>query len=189
MQLDFQALGFTKEELQQRVVDQIVQHALSSTFYDEDENEFTRDSKFARDVDAKIKEHINVTINNLAEKHVLPNVSKYIEGMVLQQTNTWGEKTGKPVTFVEYLMQRAEAYMQEKVDFQGKTKQEAGSYFNGTQTRIAHLMHEHLHYSIDSAMKDALKIATSAISTGIQETVKIKLGEISAGLKTEVKLK
>jgi hypothetical protein len=78
--------------------------------------------------------------------------------------------------------------MQEKVNYEGKGKNEAGSYsWNGTQTRITHMVHQHLHCSIETAMKQALQIATNGIASGLQETVKTKLSEVSQKLKVEVK--
>ncbi|WP_414553237.1 hypothetical protein [Stenotrophomonas forensis] len=187
MDITLESLGFTKEELQERVIARICAKLLEGVGYDEDDNEFTTASQFQRQMQARVREQIETTINTIAEREVLPNVATYIENLTLQETNRWGEKTGEKVTFIEYLTRRAEAYMQEKVNFDGKTKDEADSYsWSGTQTRITHLVHQHLHYSIDSAMKDALKIANSAIATGIQETVKTKLAEISTTLKVGV---
>lgn len=189
--MDLQELGFTKEELQERVIDKIVQRVMNSTEYNYDsDSEYLGDSQFARDLQKRVKEQIDASINDLAAKHVLPNVAKYIEELTLQTTNQWGERVGTPVTFIEYLTQRAEAYMTEKVSFDGKAKTEANGYsWNGTQTRITYLVHQHLHYSIETAMKQALQIANSAIASGIQETVKQKLGEISSSLKVSVATK
>ena len=185
-------LGFTKEELQERVVEQCCRLVLEGTFADEEGGEFTDDSKFAKTLKERVKQQIDDTINALAEKHVLPNVSAYIENLTLQQTTKWGEKQGEPVTFIEYLTQRAEAYMQEQVNYEGKSKEECSSSgwsWKGTQTRLAHLIDKHLHYSIENAMKGALSIVTSNISKGIEETVRLKLSELSAQLKAEVKIK
>jgi len=189
MSLDIESLGFTKEELQERVIARICETLLSSVEYDPDDgNEYPIASKFKNAIDDRIKKQVNETINQIAEKSVLPNVSAYIEQMTIQQTNGYGESRGTPATFIEYLTARAEAYMQERVDFKGKSKEESGGYsWSGTQTRITYLVHEHLHYSIETAMKGALKIANSAIATGIQETVKLKLAEITEKLKVEVK--
>jgi len=183
-----EALGITADELINRIVDKCVEQLMTDVNFDEDGDEWRGRSAIASQLDARIKKQIDDTVNALAERHILPNVSAYIENLTLQTTNQWGEKKGQKVTFIEYLTQRAEDYMQEKVNFEGKAKTEAGGYsWNGTQTRITHLVHQHLHYSIESAMKQALQIATSGIATGLQETCKAKLGEIAQQLKVEVK--
>lgn len=183
-----EALGITADELTNRIVDKCVEQLMTDVNFDEDGDEWRGRSRLAEQLDKRIKQQINDTVNALAEKHVLPNVSAYVENLTLHATNKWGEKKGQTVTFIEYLTQRAEDYMQEKVNYEGKAKDEAGGYsWNGTQTRITHLVHQHLHYSIDSAMKSALQIATSGIAAGLQETCKTKLAEIAQKLKVEVK--
>lgn len=192
MSLDLETLGFTKEELQERVVERICEQVLSGVGYDPDSDaEFTTASQFHRELDKRIKEQINTTINAIAEREVLPNVSAYIESLTLQETNSWGEKRGESVSFTEYLVQRAQAYMREEVNYQGKSKAEADGYsWSGSkQTRVTHLIHEHLQHSIATAMKDALTVATGEIARGIHETARHKLNEIAANLKVQVATK
>jgi hypothetical protein len=189
MNITLDSLGISKEAIEQKLIEHLAQELLTEIEYDyDDDSEYRARSQLAKKLDALVKQHIDATINALAKKHILPNVAGYIENMTLQTTNQWGEKKGSPVTFIEYLTQRAEDYMQEKVSFDGKSKAESSGYsWNGTQTRITHLVHQHLHYSIETAMKQALQIATSGIATGLQETVKTKLAEVSQKLKVEVK--
>lgn len=183
-----EALGITAETLIDRIVDKCVEELMTDVNFDEDGDEWRGRSRLAKQLDDRIKRQIDDTVNALAERHVLPNVADYIENLTLQTTNQWGEKKGQKLTFIEYLTQRAEDYMQEKVNFEGKPKSEANGYsWNGTQTRITHMVHQHLHYSIESAMKQALQVATSGITAGLQETCKVKLGEIAQKLKVEVK--
>ena len=52
------------------------------------------------------------------------HVTAYVESFCLTETNKWGKKTGKSMTFTEYLVQRAELYLTEKVDLRGKAKGE-----------------------------------------------------------------
>lgn len=185
-----QTLGFSVEQLQQRVVDQICESLLKRSYEDEDGDCFFGESEFKKKLDSEIKKRVDETINALAEKHVLPNVAQYIENLTIQKTNEWGEKRGETISFIEYLIQRAQDYMQEKVNYEGKAKAESGGYsWSGTQTRITHLIEKHLHYSIEQAMKNSLQIATSEIAKGLHETTRLKLNEIAANMKVEVKTK
>lgn len=187
MSINLEELGISKEEVQDRVIDRICDQLLSSRVWNpESEEEYSQSSQFHREITKRVEERVKDNITAIAEKHLMPNVDSFIEGLILQQTNQWGEKVGQPVTFIEYLTQRAEAYMQEMVSFDGKPRGQDAYNWKGTQTRLTHLVNSHLHYSIETAMKEALKIANSAIATGIQETVKTKLAEISASLKISV---
>lgn len=187
--ITLESLGFSQQELQERVVEKLCEQVLRSVGYDEDGDEIDVDSKLSQTIEKRVKAHIDATINGLAEKHVLPNVATYIENLTLQATNKWGERRGEKVTFIEYLTQRAEAYMQEEVNYEGKPKGTDSYSWHGTQTRLTHMVNQHLHYSIETAMKNALQIANSAIAKGIEETVKIKLGEVTASLKVSTEVK
>ena len=183
MGLDLETLGFTREELQDRVVDRCCREVLSGVTYDEEGKEIDTDSAFARKLDEKIRAHIDSAVTVMCEKHVLPLVTAHIENLVLQETNRWGEKTGQPVTFIEYLVKRAEDYLTEGVNYEGRRPD---GYSKATQTRITQMVHQHLHYSIETAMKQALQTANSAIVEGIEKTVKLKLAQFAADLKVAV---
>ncbi len=191
MPIDIESLGFTQEELQQRVIETIADRMLQTLCGDnESENCCAVPSRLDKELRKAVQDRIDRAIAEIADKHIIPNASQYVENICLQETNRWGEKTGKPVTFIEYLVQRAEEYLQEPVDFQGKTKKEAGGYsWAKAQTRLAHMVHEHLHYSIAEAMKSALDTANKSIAQGIYETARVKLNEIASKLRVEVNTK
>ena len=183
-------IGLTKEDVQERVIERMCDKLMGELCPADDEEPQGRSIFLRTKLDAEIKDRIDEAVVALADKHVLPGVTAMIEDLTLQETNSWGEKTGKKTTFVEYLVQRAEAYMTEKVNYEGKSQNETRGYsWTGTQTRITHMVHEHLHYSIETAMKQALKDANSSICKGIEEAVKIKLAEALQGLKTTVQTK
>lgn len=190
MSITLEALGLTPQEITDRIVDRYVEQLRITYTADENGDRVDRASDFDRAMQKRIAERIDTEVTRLAEMHVLPRVASMVENLVLQKTNSWGEKVGQPVSFVEYLVQRAEVFMTEKVDYKGKSKDEESSYgWTGTQTRVAHMVNSHLHYSIETAMKAAVANANSAISAGIAETVKIKLGEIAQNLKVKVETK
>jgi hypothetical protein len=190
MKFDLSALGITQEELQQRVVDKIAEAVLRYETDDENGDPVWVESDMKRTMDKLVRERINAEVQRLADAHVLPKVTQMIETITLQQTNKWGEKTGEPVTFIEYLVQRADFYMNESVDFQGKAKGQGDSYsWKGAQTRLTHLVHEHLHYSIEAAMKDAIKSVNAAIVPALAETARLKLAQLAGSLKVDVTAK
>lgn len=186
--IDLKDLGITQEELQERTIDALCERLLSRQVYDPDSGEDSwSDSPFAKKLDERIKSHIDSSVDAVAQEHVLPRVSAMLEGICLQKTNEWGEPKGDPVTFTEYLIQRAEHYLTEKVNFKGESRREDryGS-FSPTQTRVTFLVEKHLHYSIQTAMENALKDANSVIVGGIEETVKLKLKELSSQMKVKL---
>jgi hypothetical protein len=189
MEIDLKALGISKQEIEDRVVNAVSEAILSDVGYDGEGEETFGDSAFHKKTKELIQKRIDAAVFALAERHVLPNVTSHIENLVIQQTNTWGEKVGNPVTFIEYLTQRADAYMREEVNFEGKTKGQDSYQWRPAGTRIATMIDKHLQYSIESAMKKALENANSSIIGGINNAVKIKLAEVAKQFMVKVETK
>jgi len=144
-------------------------------------------SNYMTDYERAMKKAIDEKIAAMFEQHVAPIVSKQVDEICLQSTNAWGEKTGKPVTFIEYLTARADAYMREKVNYCGKSQTEDTYGWREHSTRISYLIHEHLSWSIRKAMEQALGTVNSSVRKGLEEAVKIALAGITVTVNTEVK--
>jgi hypothetical protein len=182
-----QELGFTKEELEQKVIQKIADDLLLEYGYESETGADTvDDSHLKRKFHEIIKKHVDRQINKMAEEYVVPHVREIIESVSLQQTNQWGEKKGEDKTFKEYLTESAQAYLSQPVDFQGDA---SSSYSQKNQTRLVHLVHQHLHYAIESAMKDAVDQVKKQIGPALEATVKLKLGEIANSLKVQLATK
>lgn len=188
--LTIESLGITKEEAAERVIQKLAEQMLYDEEFDEEGNAFRGHSSFVAEVNKAIKERINQEVQRLGDAEIEPRIAGLIDGVTLQATNSWGEKMGNPVTFREYLVQRAEAYMTEQVDYQGKGKdQQSGYSFTPKSTRVAYMIHQHLHYHIEAAMKAALGNLNNTVAKGLHEATSIALNEVLAGLKVEVKTK
>lgn len=182
-----QELGFTKEELEQKVIQKIADDLLLEYGYDSETGATESDhSPLARKFHEIIKKHVDRQINKMAEEYVVPHVREIIESVSLQQTNQWGEKKGESKTFTEYLTESAQSYLSQPVDFQGKPD---SGYSTKGQTRLIHLVHEHLHYSVENAMKDAVEQVKKQLGPALEATVKLKLGEITNSLKVQLSTK
>lgn len=189
-EITLESLGLTKEEIQKRIVERICDGLMEDQLrYDgEGESESWRTTPFAKALDKRIKEHIDAKVSALFEAHVIGKVEAMVHGLTLQKTNDWGEPKAEPITFVQYLIQRAERYMTEQVDYEGRSKgkNHYGSW-NAQGTRITHIVEKYLHFHIEQAMKTILEHGNATLVEGIEKTVSIKLAEISKKLKVEVK--
>ena len=185
--MNLEQLGFTQEELQDRVVKTIVDDLTKTRTSDEEGFEYSAVSRFKGELQGRIKAAVDAKINSVFDGEIVPRIEEMIDECTLQETNTWGEKRGEPMTFVEYLVNRSDAYLREKVDFSGKTKaQDSGYNWKGCQTRVAFLVHKHLHYSMETFAKQALKDANSTITESLEEAVKIALHGVQERLKVKV---
>jgi hypothetical protein len=171
-------------ELQERVIAGLVTKILG-----ERDDDFPH-GEVMKEVNERIEEAVNAKVKAVADEFVLPRIEVLIEGFCLQKTNEWGEKVGEEMTFTEYLIKRAEFYLTEKVDYDGKPKGARDSYsWKASGTRVAHMIDKHLHYEISRAMKEAVGAANETLAEGLEAACRIKLGEISSRLQVEVKTK
>lgn len=192
--ISLETLGFTKEELADRVVTKLADQLLATYFPDTDsetgdEFENSRPTRFATMIEKAVKDRINKAVEEVADAHLKAATPDFVGSVTFEQTNGYGEKKGPPITFREYLIHRAETYMTEKVDYDGKAKGDSWGLWEGKQTRVTHMVNKHLHYEIESAMKAALGNANAQIVGGLQETVKIQLQRIAEQLKVKVETK
>ena len=187
---DLKSIGISAESLGDRVVTQAADQLLNSVCCDEDGEPISVASRFQQAVQEAIKKRIDESVAALMERHVLPSVAAKVEGLTLQETSKWGEKTGKTLTFIEYLVDRADQFINEQVDSQGRAKREADSYsWTGKTTRIAYLVHSHLQYSIETAMTNALADANSRFANGLNGACKLALEEATKNFKVQTTIK
>lgn len=190
--IDLELLGMTREELQGRVVERISDALMNEQVdaWDDDTGQEYKDTVEKRAMTSLkklIRARIDGKIEQLARQHIIPRIGEMIESLTLQETNKWGEKKKQePVTFVEYLVARAEEYLREPVDYEGKPQGSGSSYSKKDQTRLTWLVHQHLSSSIASAMRDAVKTVNDTLVPALHETCKMQLKEIAGKLKIRV---
>ena len=178
--MELEDLGISKAGLAQRIIDGIVEQEMDP---DSDLSQ-----RVHRGVKEKIQEQIDKRVQEIADQYVLPAVNEMIETICLQRTNEWGDAKGDGLTFREYLVKRADFYLTEPVDYNGKSKKESrdGYGWKGDQGRISHIVDKYLSTEIENAMKDAVAGVDKSIADGISETIRIKMKELSEKLTITV---
>ena len=189
--MELKDLGLTQEQVFEAVVNKISSDLLQKPIIqiDEDGGEYEdyESTSYCQELRKQIKEKIDSTIEAIIDKHILPNVEQYINKIVLTPSNCWGEAKEKSLTFVEYLTKRAEEFMLEKVNYEGKPKGRDSFSWHPEGTRIAYMIDKYLYFHIENWAKDALKEANKILVDGLQETVEMKLKEVLSKLKIQVK--
>ena len=188
--INLEDLGLTQEKIQDRVVEAIVDRLLTSEMSGEDERTWLSSSAFKNKLDEQIKKRIDQRIAELGAAHVLPKLDGIIDNLVIQETTRYGEKRGKPASFIEYMIARAEAYISEPVDSQGRSeievKAQQNSWYGSKTTRVAYQIHEHLSSNINEALKKMLADANSKIAGGLRDAITIQLNKLLANFKVTV---
>lgn len=180
--LTMKDIGITKAELAKRVIDRIAEDFLADDDYSD---------LIERSVSKRVQKAIDDAVQEVGHKVVDPTVKEMVEAWTIQVTNAYGEKRGDPLSFTEYLVHQAEAYLVEPVDYKGSTRAESRDSYSwkATQTRVASLVDRHLQYAIKTAMEGALQSANSQIADGITEAVRLVLSDILKSVKATVKTK
>ena len=99
MQFDLktlETLGITKEDFIERIVSRAVGALLHEETRDEDGGLIRVKSWAAKTWDQMIRERLDAKVKEIGEQHVMPLIDAKVADLVLQETNRWGERTGKP---------------------------------------------------------------------------------------------
>ncbi len=164
-------LGLTKEQLQERVLERMVEQLCDHLEPD-------------IDISGAVRKAINDKVDTIAAEHVVPNVGKMIDNVSLKKTNEWGEKKDdKTITFIEYLTERAEKYLQQPVDYSGTT---SSHYSYKEHTRLIFMIDRYIGDSIGKALKGVVGSVNKALIDGLVDTIKLQLAEVAKGLELGV---
>jgi hypothetical protein len=179
-----EALGFTKEEVFQRVVDTIVRDLTKRSHEDEDGERWYGESEFAEGIRKAAMDRIDVMVAKTAAEHVTPRIDAILAALTFQKTNGWGEPKTEPMTLKEFLVERAAAYMTEEVDSNGQSRRESSSsMWNKRSNRATHMVDRYLQHTIDTEMKKAFGDLNSQVAKGLNAAVQDSLRGVLAGLK------
>ena len=131
----------------------------------------------------RVEQLVEEVVIRKCDEVVRPVIEAGVEGFVIEQTNTFGEKKGEPVTFAEYVTQIAETWLGQKVDHSGKAVDSGAYGGREAQSRLTHLLDEHLQYRISGAMKDAVNVVVAKIAPAIATTCELKVKEATNDIR------
>lgn len=183
-----EALGVNTEDLADRIVDQAVNALLNATGFNPDTEEEVRyESRFKKEVEARVQKAVDAKIAALAEVHVVPRVGEMIEKADMRITNTYGEPKSPPLTFKEYIASRTEVYMAESVDTNGKSKEESGDYnWRNAGPRLTVLMRMYIQQTMETHAKAAVNDINKVIAKNIAKAATDAINAASAALKVSI---
>ena len=183
-----EALGVSAEDLAERIIDKAVNALLYSTGFDPDTEEYvTYENKFKKAIEAKIQQTVDAKIAAIADVHIIPRVGELIGSANMVQTNKWGEAKTPPMSFKEYIAHRADAYMCEEVDINGKSKAESDSYnWRSCGPRLTVLMRNYIKDSMETAAKSAVNDINKVIAKNIEKASKDAIAATVANLKVSI---
>ena len=188
-----EALGISIEDLAERIVDQAVERLLTSTGFDpENDEEVSYESQFKREIEKRIQLAVDAKIGALADQHLVPRVGEMIEKTNMRRTNHYGEPKGEPMTFIEYIASRAEVYMSEDVDYNGKSKADlearnASTYnLQPSGPRLTVLMRSYIRDTLEKHATAAITDVNKVIAQNIQKAAQDAIASAASAIKVSV---
>lgn len=191
MELTCEQLGITPDDIADRVATKIAERMLAEVVpdYDDETGEQVaseRETRFSQLVRKRVESKVGAAVDAVTQKVIGNCIEQRLEEMKFPQTNNYGEHKGEPLTIMEFIERRANTYLTERVDWQGRS----GYGANGTdRTRVTWMLENFLAERMKEGFENALKTANQQIVDGIAQTMKDKLAEVASKLKCEVKVK
>lgn len=182
-------LGLSQEELRELVIERAAKKIVEDTGGDSDISDVL-EGRIERRFQELIAAAIEPVTAQIASGVIEPKVQALVEGMTFQKHTSWGEPKEPPRSWRELLVERAENWLIEPVNYRGQTQDEvrrSGSCFNKDTTRIAWMVDSHIKTHIETAMRAALLDANKKLAAGIMDAVRDGLNAAAAGIKVEVK--
>lgn len=136
---------------------------------DDEGGEHSYPSQVRVRLQATAKKQIDDALNDFAQKFIIPGIAKHLETLVLQPTSQYGEKKGQPQTFLEYLTKRAETWLGEKVNKEGKTREEESYSWKEHGTRAVQIIDQQLQKQLTDLMTG--QIAATHAHLGLRDTL------------------
>lgn len=187
-------LGLSPKKLGNRIVARCAKELLSSLSFgdDPDDPPARMKSDLAKRIEAKVKERVDLALDTIAVSVLGTEVERLVSGMVFKTTNSYGEPKGPDRTLIEYITSRIDEFLNDKVDYSGKTAKEherAGNssyHFKAVGTRLSVLIGMSIEEKIKASLTAAVTDINNSIAGGLVELTKMKMAEIAASLKVAV---
>ena len=170
-------IKLTPEELEQRVVDQIVSCILDQEVGDinldeewdsEGYQRASYEGRMRHKVVKAIQTRIDKSIASYLDEHLSKNFETMVRSILFPRTNGYGEKKAEPETFLEHFERQAREYMAQRVNYNGETV--ANSYDRGSP-RLVWMLEKQFRADMQTAITKALKDVGTEMGKQLQATV------------------
>ncbi|MFB3894307.1 MAG: hypothetical protein ACE15C_20065 [Phycisphaerae bacterium] len=164
-------IDINPEELKERIIEDAAAQIVEQ--FDEGGLEDLQ-SRIRALMDKKIDESCLGVVTSLIERG--------IQALEFQITDRFGKTKEGPETLAEYVVTRADAWLNAHVDYQGKEQSPNCYGYKDSQTRLTWLIDQHLQYRIGNAMKDAVQRVITSVAPALAETCKVQITQAVADM-------
>jgi hypothetical protein len=189
MQFDFEALGLSKEDVQERLIETLADRMLKAKGWDDDGDEISLPSSLKTQLESLITKRLDLAVQSAFDRVVPTSIDDYVANYKIQQTNPYGQPEGPQQTFVEFIAGRVNEYLLELVDGSGVSQREAKAKGNSwygsgkSQNRINFMLDIRLAGAINEGIEKAFADTKGLLANGIQAAVLAHLKQFGETLK------
>lgn len=168
-------IKLTPEQLEERVITQIVEFIINEPAQEIDLDEYNEDGDIrasykermhSRALEA-VRKRIDNAIDSYIDAHLANNFDSMVRAVVFPKTNGYGEKKGEPETLLEHFERKAREYMEQSVQYDGRV---SDSYSRGTP-RLMWMLEKAFKADMETAIQKALSGIGAEMAKQLQETV------------------
>lgn len=178
--IPFEALGISRDELINKIVDAAVEDLLSSVSTDDEGNSYKMSSRLREDFNTELTKRISSTVSGLVDSLVTP---EYIRTTTFPRYSKYGEKKGDPLTFKEFVEQCVNKILDSRIDDSGKIL-EPGSY---GYDRGKHFMSGLVEKTIERELREAIQKGLINIQQEVTNALKAAATEIITKITASIK--
>ena len=156
-------LGLNKQELQDRLIDALVERVLTG-------------DRLPTKMRGAIWAAIDAKVDALMETHIVPAVEDMLAGVLIKETNKFGEPIGTTNTLREYITKRAEEWLKVPIDRYGQAREYTS---DGSKPRGVYL--------VDKAIEGHLSGVIAGLGTAIAANATASIEAAVKGLQPQGK--
>jgi hypothetical protein len=175
MALTAEDIGLSQDEVQSRVVEAIADQIVTTASCDDEGNVHKRRASFV----TRMENTVESVIRQRAEKLIDSQLEAVIDKILssgFQPVDSYGEPKGEKTTLRDMIKKKAEAFLSERVDKNGKT---ADRYADPVGTRLDVAMQKHVDgvctATVQNELKTAVEAAKGKIGTMVAKVIVEKL--------------
>jgi CRISPR/Cas system type I-B associated protein Csh2 (Cas7 group RAMP superfamily) len=177
MGISIEDLGITKQEMQDRVVNQLC-NEITGRHDDESEYSYFSESSIKTKMREYLQEIVDKKTREVIDEKVLANFEKYLQELIIKPSSRWGEKEEAPVSIEDYIEKTISLTMAETVDSTGRGREDRSySYYGSHSTRLEYLINRKISAEIETSFKSVLVDVKASLQSHIEAQIKNKLTE------------
>jgi len=172
--MDLKELGFTQEELQQKVVETIVHDLMKQKNYDYDEDcACLGDSAFSRKLSSMMDDKIEESMRAMFEQKASGEIKVMIDEFIINHTDKCGEKINESESLSQFIVKKAESILNERVKFNGVKSDSYNS--RDTTTRLEYMFNKAFDGKVSKLIDESVDHIKQTIENSLEESIQQRI--------------